>query len=112
MGYVRCIKNEGYEASLTIGKIYKTLPTTPLESSEGLIRIVDNEGEDYLYEKGYFESINLIAIADPKAGLSPLTIHLNPLAKAILQAEALAVHKSVAALVREWIDERLDLPTN
>lgn len=111
MSYVKCIKNDGYEASLQIGKIYKTLPTTKLESSDGLMRVIDNEGEDYLYDQHYFESIDLTLLSDPQAGLTPLTIHLNPQIKAILQAEAQAAHKSVAALMREWIDERLDLPT-
>jgi hypothetical protein len=30
--------------------------------------------------------------------------------KEILYAESVAADKSVAALLREWIDERLDLP--
>jgi hypothetical protein len=47
MGYVRCIKNDGYEASLNIGKVYKMLPTTKLERGDGLIRVIDNEGGDY-----------------------------------------------------------------
>jgi len=111
MGYVRCVKNDGYEASLDIGKVYKTLPTTGLECSDGLIRVIDNEGEDYLYDSDYFELVELDALAEKNVGFSALTIRVNPLTKAILQAEALVFHKSVSALVREWIDERLDLPT-
>jgi hypothetical protein len=111
MGYVRCIKNDGYKASLNIGKVYKTLPTTKLEGGDGLIRVIDNEGEDYLYDSDYFEPVEMSALTDQKAGLSALTIRVNPLTKAILQAEALFLQKSVGALVREWIDERLDLPT-
>jgi hypothetical protein len=33
-----------------------------------------------------------------------------PLLRDILQAEALAHGKSVSALLRQWIEERLDLP--
>lgn len=112
MRYVRCVKNEGYEASLDIGRVYKTLPATRFEKGNGLLRVVDNEGEDYLYDSDYFEPVDLKAIAKQPTGLAALTVHLDPLAKAILQAEALANRKSLGALVREWIDERLDLPTN
>lgn len=111
MGYVRCVKNDGYEASLDIGKVYKTLPTTELERSDGLLRVIDNEGEDYLYDSDYFELVDLGSLTEQNVGLSALTIRVSPLTKAILQAEALVSHKSVSALVREWIDERLDLPT-
>jgi hypothetical protein len=112
MAYVRCIQNEGCEASLQVGKVYKTLPTTRQESRDKLLRVIDNEGEDYLYDSDYFEAVDLKTAGEQEAGLAALTIHLPPLVKAIVQAEALAVHKSVGALVREWVDERLDLPTN
>ena len=39
-----------------------------------------------------------------------ITVHLDHYAKGVLQAEAIAADKSVSALVRDWIDERLDLP--
>ena len=110
MLYVRCVKNDGYEASLAVGQVYKALPTTKVESLDRLLRVIDNEGEDYLYDSDHFEPIDLTALMEREAGLAALTIRLPPLIKAILHAEALAAHKSVGALVREWIDERLDLP--
>jgi len=64
-----------------------------------------------MYDSNYFELVEMNALTDQKAGFSALTIRVNPLIKAILQAEALFRQKSVGALVREWIDERLDLPT-
>jgi hypothetical protein len=112
MAYVRCIKNNGYEASLEIGKVYKALPTTKLERQDNLLRVIDNEGEDYLYDNDYFEEIDFSAIAGQEAGLTSMTIHLPPLVKALVQAEALSSQKSMAALMREWIDERLDLPVS
>ncbi|MBM3129328.1 MAG: hypothetical protein FJ009_11980 [Chloroflexi bacterium] len=112
MIYLRCIKNKGYAASLEIGKIYKTLPTTALERRNRQVRVIDNEGEDYLYDREYFEPVEVKLAREYKPGLSTLTIHLPPLLKSILQAEALANRKSASALVREWIDERLDLPTH
>jgi len=109
MLYVRCVKNKGYQASLEMGKIYKTLPTTPRERRNGLLRVIDNEGEDYLYDRAYFEPVQVFTRAS-ESGLVALTVHLPPQIKSILQAEALAAHKSTSTLVREWIDERLDLP--
>jgi hypothetical protein len=110
MIYLRCVKNNGYAASLKIGRIYKTLPTSALERRNGLVRVIDNEGEDYLYNRDYFEPVDLKSMSEQETGRSALTIHLPPLIKSILQAEALASHKSASALVREWVDERLDLP--
>ncbi len=110
MVYLRCVKNKGYAASLEIGKIYKTLPTTALERRNRLVRVIDNDGEDYLYDSSYFEPVDIKVVNEEGAGQSALTVHLPPLVKSILQAEALADHKSASALVREWIDERLDLP--
>lgn len=52
--YVRCINNRGYEASLTAGAIYKILPN---ESDKASLRVIDNEGEDYLYDIGRFEAV-------------------------------------------------------
>ena len=40
------------------------------------------------------------------------TIYLDALTKDILRAEAITAKKSMSALLREWIDERLDLPVN
>jgi hypothetical protein len=102
MAYVRCLNNQGYEASLTVGKVYKILPT----SERDTLRVIDNEGEDYLYDKGRFEPLLLNEDRTPEA----LTVHLDNVTKGILHAEALAAQKSISALLREWIDERLDLP--
>jgi hypothetical protein len=45
---VVCIDNKGYAASLEKRKIYITLRDTEAEK-HGLLRIVDESGEDYLY---------------------------------------------------------------
>jgi len=52
------------------------------------------------------------AASEPDLGFTAMTIQVSQSTKAILQAEALATHKSTSALVREWLDERLDLPAN
>lgn len=105
MTYVRCIDNRGYEASLSLGAIYKVMPGAGDQAS---LRVIDNEGEDYLYDKGRFEPVEYNS---GRLGASEaVTLHVDPVLRDILRAEALAAQKSVSALLREWIDERLDLP--
>jgi len=55
---VVCIKNVGYVASLEKRKIYVALRDAVAEK-HGLIRIVDESGDDYLYPKMLFRSIAL-----------------------------------------------------
>ena len=55
---VVCIDNDGYEVSLEKRKIYVALRDTSAEK-HGLLRIVDESGEDYLYSKTLFRSIAL-----------------------------------------------------
>jgi hypothetical protein len=118
MNYVRCVNNKAYVrvpdeaangplADLTLGAVYKALPTPQPERDAGLLRIIDNSGEDYLYPATYFQPLDWAA--DWGSGHTALTIHLDPRTKAILRAEALAAHTSMGALVRQWIEERLDL---
>ena len=55
---VVCVKNEGYAASLEKRKLYVTL-RDPAAEKHGLLRIIDESGEDYLYPKLFFRSIAL-----------------------------------------------------
>jgi len=55
---VICIDNAGYEASLERRKIYVALPDTRAEKL-GQIRVVDESGEDYLYDKDSFLEVTL-----------------------------------------------------
>ena len=43
-----CINNEGYKASLEVGKLYRVIPDEEA-ASHGYIRVVDESGEDYGY---------------------------------------------------------------
>jgi hypothetical protein len=54
--YVLCVKNRGYAASLERRKIYRRLNDIRA-SRHGLIRVVDESGQDYLYPSSYFVSI-------------------------------------------------------
>ena len=54
--FVLCINNENYESSLEKWKLY---PVISEEELEGYIRIIDESGEDYLYESKMFIDIML-----------------------------------------------------
>jgi len=56
--YVICVRNEGYEASLELRKVYKALSNSKA-GSHGLVRVIDESGQDYLYPEGMFVSIDL-----------------------------------------------------
>jgi hypothetical protein len=58
ISFAICIKNEGYEASLEFRKIYDVLQDKEAES-HGLMRVVDESGDDYLFPKDYFAPIEL-----------------------------------------------------
>jgi hypothetical protein len=55
---VVCVKNEGYSASLERRKLYVALRDLAAEK-HGLMRIVDESGDDYLYPKSFFRPIAL-----------------------------------------------------
>lgn len=56
--YVVCIDNGGYLVSLEVRKIYRRLPDD--DASElGMIRVIDNSEEDYLFPTRYFAPIEL-----------------------------------------------------
>lgn len=52
-----CVRNEGYEESLELRKIYEVLED-PEAAKDALVRVVD-EDEDYLYPAGWFLPIEL-----------------------------------------------------
>jgi len=56
--YVVCVRNKGYPASLELRKLYETLPDTDAEG-HGLIRVIDESGEDYLYPRDFFLPIEI-----------------------------------------------------
>ncbi len=51
--YVICLSNEGYAASLEVRKLYELMPD---EKAAALhcVRIVDEDGEDYIYPENLF----------------------------------------------------------
>jgi hypothetical protein len=55
---VVCIGNEGYPASLEKRKLYVML-RDPVAEKHGLVRIIDESGDDYLYPKAFFRPVAL-----------------------------------------------------
>lgn len=52
------MNNNGYEASLELRKIYEVLPDE-FATSHGMVRVIDESGEDYLFSAKYFVSVEL-----------------------------------------------------
>ena len=53
-----CVQNRGYKASLEVRKLYRVLPD-PEAADHGLVRIIDESGEDYLYPERFFTSVSI-----------------------------------------------------
>ena len=58
MAFVVCIRNEGFEASLEPRKLYQ-LVSDHQAATRGLVRVVDESGDDYLYPSDYFVPVDL-----------------------------------------------------
>jgi hypothetical protein len=56
--FVVCVRNTGYPASLELRKIYQALPDADAEA-HGLMRVIDESGEDYLYPRTFFVAVDL-----------------------------------------------------
>ena len=56
--FVVCLSNDGYGASLEPRKIYVALRDAAAERN-GLVRVVDESGEDYLYPRERFAPLKL-----------------------------------------------------
>jgi hypothetical protein len=63
---VVCINNDGYPASLEPRKLYVSIPDAEAEK-DGLIRVIDESGEDYLFPKARFRSADALSPATKKA---------------------------------------------
>jgi len=57
--FLLCVNNKGYEASLEMRKLYENIPDKEAER-HGLVKIIDESGEDYLYSASYFAPIRLL----------------------------------------------------
>ena len=57
-GFVVCVDNTDYPASLELHKIYRIVPDEDV-AADGDIRVIDESGEDYLYCQDRFVPIRV-----------------------------------------------------
>lgn len=55
---VVCVKNEGYEVSLEVRKIYVAIEDEEAKAHR-MVRVIDESGDDYLYPQRLFRAISL-----------------------------------------------------
>jgi hypothetical protein len=53
-----CLNNDGYKASLEVGKLYRVIPDKEAEA-HGLVRVVDESGEDYAFAANRFHPLEV-----------------------------------------------------
>jgi hypothetical protein len=56
--FALCLDNEGYEASLELGKLYRVVDDSQA-GAHGYVRIIDESGEDYAYNTERFYQLTL-----------------------------------------------------
>ena len=56
--FVVCINNTDYAASLELRKLYQVIPDA-FGEQHGMIRVIDESGEDYLFPQDYFLPVSL-----------------------------------------------------
>lgn len=56
--FLICVNNADYPASLELGKVYRVVRDARA-TARGLVRIVDESGEDYLYPAERFAAVEL-----------------------------------------------------
>jgi hypothetical protein len=56
--YVLCIKNDGYPESLLVRRLYVHV-SDRAAAARGLVRVIDESGEDYLYPEAFFVPLAL-----------------------------------------------------
>jgi hypothetical protein len=65
--YAVCVANDGYKASLELGKVYTVLEDADA-ARHGMLRVVDDDGEDYLYPCDFFSSVQVSARVEATLG--------------------------------------------
>jgi hypothetical protein len=56
--FALCLNNDGYKSSLEVGKLYRVIPDNEAEA-HGLIRVIDESGEDYAFASNRFHPMEL-----------------------------------------------------
>lgn len=56
--FALCLENAGNEASLILGKVYPVVPDARA-AEDDLVRVIDESGEDYLFDRSQFAFVEL-----------------------------------------------------
>jgi hypothetical protein len=56
--YLLCLDNDSYPASLEVRKVYRAV-ADPVAAGHGMVRVIDESGEDYLYPKNLFVAVKV-----------------------------------------------------
>ncbi len=119
--YVRCLRNETYfrgdaaenfTPDLLVGEVYRVLPVSHTEEEHHFIRVIDRSGVGYLYPRDYFE---MLTEEELLASPAAITVYMSLRDKVELrtqadrQSEQLQKSVSMSHIVREWVEEHLDL---
>jgi hypothetical protein len=56
--FALCLDNEGYPASLEVGKVYQVISDDEA-AAHGYLRVIDESGEDYAFTASRFHVIEL-----------------------------------------------------
>ena len=75
-----CVDNTGYPASLEAGKLYQVVPDAEAEK-HGLIRVIDESGEDYGYSAERFFVLPVPHALEKVLKVISATRQLNPTLK-------------------------------
>ena len=85
--YVICVDNTGYAASLEKAKVYRVARDEAADK-RGLVRVVDESGEGYLYPKTMFRPISLPEGVKKALSLKPLLKRTARARKPLRKSEA------------------------
>jgi hypothetical protein len=80
--FVLCLRNEGAD-DLEPRKVYQVLPDAAAVR-EGLARVIDESGEDYLYPAEYFVRVKLPVAVSRRLASPPTSAH-PPTRRAVMR---------------------------
>jgi hypothetical protein len=57
---VICVEAGEYDGvDLDLARVYEALPTEKIDRENGLLRVIDNSGEDYLFPSKWFVEVKV-----------------------------------------------------
>jgi hypothetical protein len=85
--FLLCINNDGYQEALVSRKFYQVILDTEA-SAEGMVRVIDESGEDYLYPLSCFVEVTLSQSIEKKLKRRLHSIGRQSLARHLLAIPA------------------------